>query len=463
MSTALAMIPNNLPAFLQRQDLADAAKAFNASALGGIKVGGFPRVSIAGSKFFIIDSSAENPRQLITAVDPTGAVLPAMMLSAVVVGANPYLTKTYYEGEFVPGSEEEPDCSSDDGVVPDAHLANPVSAACATCPKNMWGSKITPQGKEVKACSDSKRLVILPSADLGFKALGLSISPASLKEWGAYARALSSKGIPVFAAVTRITFDITATFPKLNFAFERLLTQEEFVLVEQRMNSDEVKNIERPVRTERAPAALPAPVQQAPAAQPAPAQPAPAQPAPVPAAATFGTAPAPAPVQQAPVPAPLPVEPPPPADPLAGLPAETVAAINAMGGPTTPVGAQILAAARAVAGAGVSAPAPMPALDSAVAQAAQAAADNPPSPRSGRGRPRKNPDAAPAQPAPAQAPATTVGFGGAAPAPAPAPQPAAQPAPAATGFATSPAAVIVPAGSGVASDLDTLLSGVLGG
>lgn len=263
--TAIA-VPNQLPAFLQRQDLQQYAQKFNTEALGGIKVGGFPRISIAGSKFFIIDSSAEDPRQLITTQDPqTGAMLPSMALACVVVGTNPGLTKTYYEGAFQPGDDREPDCSSDDGVTPDAHILSPQNTACATCPKNAWGSKITPQGTEVKACSDSKRLVILAAHDLNFKALGLTITPASLKEWGAYMRTLNNRNVPVFGVVTRITFDVHATFPKLNFTFERFLSEQEFGIVSQRMQSDEVKNIERPMRSASV-AALPAPV--APQTQP---------------------------------------------------------------------------------------------------------------------------------------------------------------------------------------------------
>lgn len=52
MSTALATIPD-LPSYLQVGS--EAARARNLAAMGGIKAGGFPRISIGGAKFHLID------------------------------------------------------------------------------------------------------------------------------------------------------------------------------------------------------------------------------------------------------------------------------------------------------------------------------------------------------------------------------------------------------------------------
>lgn len=467
-------LPTALPDFLQSQEVVAQVQAFNAAAMGGIKSGGFPRISVSGSKFFIIDSSAENPRQLITTTYPDpnapgGMVsVPAAVLSAVVVGANPNLSKVYYEGPYVPGDDREPDCSSDDGIRPDAHILEPRNNACATCPMNAWGSKITPQGKETKACADSKRLVILsaaPGALQNYKALALNITPAMLKDWGVYVRSLSQRQIPVHGVVTRLTFDPTVDFPKLNFTFERFLSKDEFDVVVRRMQSDEVKNIEKPVRTPSTPALaaptatalpqIPAPPAHIPQTPP-PAPVAAPQPAPAPVAADpfSGAAAAVAQVQPtttAPSPAAQPAPPPAPVDPLAGLPPEVVATINMVGGIGSPAGAQIAAAARAAAG---NAPPP------AVAQAAATVAADPP--KRTRGRPAKT---QPADPQPPAAPAAPVAAAPEAPPPAPAAASAPQPAPAqlTTGFASSPATTVVPAGTGIASQLDSLLEGIMKG
>lgn len=246
-STAVATLQNTqLPAHLQS---ASALLALNDSALGGIKAGGFPSIGIKGSKFFIKDSSAENPNQLVTIAMPDGTQMPTPYLDAVVIAANPALSKKFYDGAYDDSDEgREPDCSSDGGLLPDLHITNPVHSNCSTCPKNQWGSKITPQGKETKACSDAKRLVIVPSADLKFKALALDVTPAALKDYGAYVRTLSSRNAPIVGVVTRITFDPTASFPKLQFNFLRYLDAAEFTQVQARIDSDEVRNIVSPKR-----------------------------------------------------------------------------------------------------------------------------------------------------------------------------------------------------------------------
>jgi len=423
--TALAAVPTQLPAFLQRQDLVQAAQQFNTSAIGGIKAGGFPRLSKAGSRFYIIDNSAENPRQMITNLDSaTQQWVPATYVDVVVVGANPNLSKTYYEGQFVPGEDREPDCSSDDGIRPDPHITDPINPSCTTCPMNVWGSKKTPEGKDTKACSDSKRLVIIPAADLrGLKAMALQVTPAELKEWGVFVRSLNRSGheIPVFGTICRISFDINVTFPKLIFSFLRLVSAEEFAIIEERMASEEVKNIEKPSRSGGATApAAPSQKQATPAALPTP----PTQPDPAP-VTTAGVSFTVHPEQSAPPPAAPAQE-----DPATGLTPEQVAAIQTVGGPNSPIGQQILAAARAASSVP---PAPV--------QQAPAA-----TPVKRRGRPAKTAETPAAQPTAPETPAQT-----------------AAPASAQTSFASSPAAVVVPAGSTQGSQLDELLAGVMGG
>lgn len=260
MTTALATLQNTqLPAHLQGASAQ--SLALNDAALGGIKSGGFPSISIKGAKFHIKDSSAENPFQTIMVTMQDGVTqMPAPYLDLVVIAANPALSKEFYDRPYDDSADDKsPDCSSEDGVTPDAHITNPVSASCALCPKNAWGSKITPQGKETKACSDSKRLVIIPSAALDFKALALDITPAALKEYGAYVRTLSARNIPIIGVVTRVTFDPTAAFPKLQFDFQRFLSAEEFTQVQARIDSDEVRNIVAPKRVVPIQPALPAP------------------------------------------------------------------------------------------------------------------------------------------------------------------------------------------------------------
>ena len=294
--TQVTVVPAGfqLPAHLQTAEAAAAIAAYNAAAAGGIKIGGFPLISIKGSKFHIVKGGETTtimaPPQMIP--DPlkpgawmqsTAPAVPLMCLEAVVASANPQLSKTYYEGEYQPGDDKEPTCSADNGTVPDVHIVNKQSPTCATCPQNQWGSKISKTtGKDVKACSDTKRLVLLAARDLPSEALGLSIPPASLGDWGKYVKALSERNIPVNAIVTNITFDATASYPKLLFSFNRVLTAAEYAAVTERAKGDDVKNIVSPVRQ----IALP----QLAAPTPAPAAPPPAQ-VPVASAPTLSVAP----------------------------------------------------------------------------------------------------------------------------------------------------------------------------
>ena len=262
--TQVTVIPAGLqlPAHLQTVDTAALIAATNAAAAAGIKTGGFPRISIKGGKFHIVDGGETTPL-LNPPTAPGQPALPMMLLEAVIVDANPAIVKTYYPGDFKDGDDSEPTCSSDNGVVPDSHIAVPQNSVCATCPKNQWGSKISKaSGKEVKACSDSKRLAILPAGDLNYKALGLSITPAALTDWGKYVKALTDRSIPVAAVVTNITFDHTASFPKLQFAFGRLLEPAEFAKVRERAKGDDIRTIVTITRAPvAAPFALPAPAQ----------------------------------------------------------------------------------------------------------------------------------------------------------------------------------------------------------
>lgn len=449
-STALAPVAMNVPDFLRAPEYAEIAARFNAAVGGGLKAGGFARLGIKGGKFFLIDATQEPKERLIT-VDTGQGPLPAMALDVVVVGGNPGISKVFYAKKWEPGDDTEPDCSSDNGVTPDAHIATPQSNACATCPKNAWGSKITEDGKEAKACADNKRIAIIPVADLKHKPLGVQIPPASLKEFAVFTRSLDRAGaqIPIFAVVCRITFDPTVSFPKLKFAYVRFLQQEEFDAVRLRLDGDDIRAIVEPSRPVSAAPALPAPtapalvappVQQA-AFPPITVPPVPAAPA----APTVGFGAPPAPAPAAPPPPPPPVAPPaPPAAPE--YPPHVLAAVTAAGGFDSPAGQAVLAALMPGATGGAPAPAAEP-------------------PKRGRGRPR----AEPAQQAPAQ---TTASFGapsapvqqaptpGAPPPPvqqAPTPQPAPVAAP---GFAAAPAQNV---SSGQATDLDAQLKSIFGG
>lgn len=286
------VVPSNisLPARFAGTDIAAQIAADNAAAAGGIRVGGFPSISIKGSKFHIKDDG-----KMETLMNPPAAPgqpsLPMGLLEAVIIGANSGLSKSYYPGDYEEGASEAPTCSSSNGIVPDAHIVAKQNDLCATCKQNEWGSKVSKMsGKDIKSCTDFKQLVVLPAGDLNYKALGLAITPAALTDWGKFVQVLSGRNIPFKEIVVNLTFDHTASFPKLQFAFNRFLTDEESAKVKERASGDDVKAIISPRSTTSAPA-LAAPVQPAALAAAAPAPV--AAPAPTPPVAPVATVPAP--------------------------------------------------------------------------------------------------------------------------------------------------------------------------
>ena len=256
------IVPSNIqiPAHLAK--VVGQPSALSAALAGGLAGGAdYPRISIKGSRFRIVEGGAET-------------VLEDIKLSVVVVGANPRLSKTYYAKTWTPDSEPaSPDCYSLDGVRPAGDSTDPQNDTCAGCPMNAWGSKITPMGQQIKACADQKRLAVVASNDPSGPIYLLQVTPAALKGLASYQKELSMRGIPVEAVKTVVTFDTDASFPKLMFKFGGFLDEEEYAVVEELFGSDRVMEITGE-KEAAAPEPKPEPKPKAaakPAAKPAPA------------------------------------------------------------------------------------------------------------------------------------------------------------------------------------------------
>jgi hypothetical protein len=242
------IVPTNIqiPAHLAK--FMGQPSALSAALAGGLAGGAeYPRISIKGSRFRIIEGGAEN-------------VLEDTKLSVVIVGANPRLSKTFYAKQWTPDSEpSSPDCYSLDGVRPHPESSAPQNDLCASCPMNAWGSKVTPMGQQIKACADQKRLAVVASNDTTGPIYLLQITPAALKGLGAYQKELSMRGIPVEAVKTVVTFDTDASFPKLMFKFGGFLDETEYNEIEGLFGSDKVLEITGEKEVAVAPAAEPKP------------------------------------------------------------------------------------------------------------------------------------------------------------------------------------------------------------
>jgi hypothetical protein len=251
-----------------------------AALTGGLSSGqSFPRISIKGSRFRIVEGDTET-------------VLESTNLDVIVVGANPRLSKTWYAKQWDKDAEPSaPDCFSLDGVGPDPESTSPQNDLCASCPQNAWGSKVTPTGQQIKACADNKRLAVVSADDASGPVYLLSVTPAALKGLNQYQKELSVRGIPPEIVKTRVSFDTDASFPKLKFTFGGFLEADVQEVVDGLFGAEQVKEITG--ETLRTPVAVPQ-IARAPAIAPVAPKPAVKAAAPV-----EEPAPAPAPTQAA--------------------------------------------------------------------------------------------------------------------------------------------------------------------
>lgn len=156
---------------------------------------------------------------------------PRSSIEVVILKAAGHLSKIFYRDGYKEGSTESPDCYSNNGVTPDINSKGKQSNTCANCPMNAWGSRITPAGKQGKACSDSKRAVVVPLADIANEVYGgpmlLRIPAASLQDLAQYGQKMGPMGYPYYSIGTRISFDTKEAFPKFVFNAIRPLSDDE--------------------------------------------------------------------------------------------------------------------------------------------------------------------------------------------------------------------------------------------
>lgn len=226
------LVPSNIqiPAHVARRMGQPSALA--AKIMGGLTSGeSVPRISIKGSRFRIVEGGNET-------------VLDTTTLNVVIVGANPNLSKTYYAKAWDGSAEPTaPDCYSLGGITPAPDSTSPQNDLCASCPHNAWGSKKGPQGQDLKACSDTKRLAVVAAEDPTGPIYLLTVTAAALKGLNAYQKELTMRGMATEIVVTKVSFDTSASFPKLMFSFGGFLDDETMATLDDVANSPSVLDI----------------------------------------------------------------------------------------------------------------------------------------------------------------------------------------------------------------------------
>lgn len=246
MSKDLVVKAANLPAHLQK---AAAAKELAKEFAGGV-ASGFPVLGYRGKTWRVRTKGEEQ----VWTDENDDAV---QSINLVLIASNENLSKTYYEGDYNEGSNERPNCWSSSGIRPDSNVTNPVSATCAGCPMNAWGSRVNKKtGKKQKACADVRRMAVIMDHELeavveGEKSIEdalvllLRVPGGSLNPLKDYVekKLLPKGGLLPFMLVTRVGFDTDAAYPKFTFKASRFLSEDEFGTVEELRESDIVKRI----------------------------------------------------------------------------------------------------------------------------------------------------------------------------------------------------------------------------
>ena len=264
------------------QKLVDTMAGDNSDLSSGVR-GGYSVLSIRGSRWHIKVGEEETTITDSETGDPVGS------LKLVILKGSPNVSKNYYEGGYEEGASEAPTCWSIDGIVPDP-AADKQADACAACPKNQFGSRITDAGKKVKACSDSRRVAVAPEGDFENKLYGgpmlLRIPASSLSNLSAFGKKMSARGFPYNTIVTRLNFDHSVSFPKLEFNAVRPLSDDEADVIIKLLNDHEyadkieailAKDLEVVPQGEAAPPVQEQLFEEAPEVQPKTADKAPAQ------------------------------------------------------------------------------------------------------------------------------------------------------------------------------------------
>src|ERR1700756_551423 len=137
-----------------------------ASDLGdGIRTG-YGIVGIKAGKFRL---KYQGHEQVLLQAD---GISPVAYIDVVIVKANNFLNKQFFEGKYVEGSTAPPVCYSLDGVKPSEASTKKQATSCALCPNNQFGSLVSENGVKQKACRDTKKLAVVPLADIRNATMG---------------------------------------------------------------------------------------------------------------------------------------------------------------------------------------------------------------------------------------------------------------------------------------------------
>lgn len=189
----------------------------------------FNKLLIKGSKFAI--KIGEETKTLMKGKTPI------QELQVIFCRNRPANSRAFYQGDFEEGVALPPDCSSRDGLTPDADVENPQSPDCRTCPMAVLGTAkmgkgaacrqhrtmivliVKPDGTDVMRDTDGEPLPF--QIDVPLMSLNSRQSKHGSSGFNEYVKQLASVNLRPHQVVTELTFNPDTNFPML--AFEHAL------------------------------------------------------------------------------------------------------------------------------------------------------------------------------------------------------------------------------------------------
>ena len=187
-------------------------------------------------------------QQLLARDQTTGAIIGAIpTVDIIILKSATAISKNYYQGKYQEGDFNQPDCWSTNGQVPDPAAPHKQNPTCRGCRWDAFGSRTMDDGRKGKACSDSKRVCVVPAADIKNESYGgpmlLKLPPSSFAGLSELENQLHMQGYTYFGLVLRLSFDHLAAFPKIIFTPIRVLNDYEAQAVLEMQQHEMVERI----------------------------------------------------------------------------------------------------------------------------------------------------------------------------------------------------------------------------
>ncbi len=217
-----------------------------------------PSISYEGKKWTIV---LNGEKHIVQKKDADGDLVAVTTLKVVILDQNPMRGRAYYVGAYNPETVTMPQCWSDDSVTPSKFVKEPCAANCATCPMSAKGSRKSddPTKKDLVACSQHQFIAVVPAFDLNHEPLRMKLAITSIWDgknkandeagWFAfknYTDFLRANGVDhTGLVVTKMKFDssVGITYPKVLFARDRFLTDEDMDILVPIIQSQKVKQL----------------------------------------------------------------------------------------------------------------------------------------------------------------------------------------------------------------------------